>query len=91
MTSAVGEEAFDFDRIQYSAGSLSEHLVDQLHGVSGDVGDLARIIAETLEETGYLTVPLAQIAELTGAPMHSSNGRSSSSRASIRLELVRAR
>jgi RNA polymerase sigma-54 factor len=65
----AGEEAFDFERVQYSAASLAEHLVDQLHGVSGDVGDLARIIAETLDETGYLTVPLEQIGELTGAPV----------------------
>jgi RNA polymerase sigma-54 factor len=64
-----GEEAFDFDRVQYSAGSLAEHLTDQLHGMSGDLGDLARIIAETLDETGYLTVPLQQIAELSGARM----------------------
>src|SRR6185437_10360392 len=49
------------------AGSLAEHLTDQLHGASGPTGDLARIIAETLEETGYLTVPLEQIADLTGA------------------------
>src|SRR5438552_2401964 len=60
--SASGEEAFDFDRVQYSPGSLAEHLIDQLHGVSGDVGDLARIVAESLDETGYLTVPLDQIA-----------------------------
>ena len=63
------DEAFDFDRVQYSAASLAEHLVDQLHGVSGPLGDLARIIAETLDETGYLTVPLEQIAELSGAPI----------------------
>jgi len=69
VTSGGGEEAFDFDRVQYAAASLAEHLVDQLHGLSGDVGDLARIIAETLDETGYLTVPLEQIAELTGAPL----------------------
>ena len=68
VTSSGGEEAFDFDRIQYSAASLAEHLIDQLHGQSGDVGDLARIIAETVDETGYLTVPLDQIADLTGAP-----------------------
>src|SRR3954453_19612395 len=69
VTSSGGDEGFDFDRIQYSAGSLAEHLQDQLHGLSGDVGDLARAIAETLDETGYLTVPLEQIAELTGAPV----------------------
>ena len=57
VTSSGGEEAFDFDRLQYSAASLAEHLLDQLHGQSGEVGDLARIIAETLDETGYLTVP----------------------------------
>ncbi|MGE5561807.1 MAG: RNA polymerase factor sigma-54 [Bacillota bacterium] len=69
VTSGGGEEAFDFDRVEYSAASLAEHLVDQLHGLSGDVGDLARIIAETLDETGYLTVELEQIADLSGAPM----------------------
>ena len=67
VTSGGGEEGFDFDRVQYAAASLAEHLTDQLHGLSGAVGDLARIIAETLDETGYLTVPLGQIAELTGA------------------------
>lgn len=69
VTSGGGEEAFDFDRVQYAATSLAEHLVDQLHGASGNLGDLARIIAETLDETGYLAVPLGQIAELTGAPV----------------------
>ena len=69
VTSGGGEEAFDFERVQYSATSLAEHLIDQLHGVAGDVGDLARIISETLEETGYLPVPLKDIAELTGAPL----------------------
>jgi RNA polymerase sigma-54 factor len=69
VTSGGGEEGFDFDRVEYAAASLAQHLIDQLHGASGAVGDLARIIAETLEETGYLTVPLEQIAELTGAPV----------------------
>jgi RNA polymerase sigma-54 factor len=69
VTSSGGEEAFDFDRVQYSAASLAEHLIDQLHGASGGVGDLARIIAQTLDETGYLTVSLGQIEQLTGAPM----------------------
>ena len=69
VTSGGGDEGFDFDRVQYSAASLAEHLQDQLHGQSGNLGDLARIIAESLDETGYLTVPLEQIGELTGAPL----------------------
>jgi RNA polymerase sigma-54 factor len=69
VASGGSEEGFDFDRVEYSAASLAEHLVDQLHGASGAVGDLARIIAETIDETGYLTVPINQIAELTGAPV----------------------
>jgi RNA polymerase sigma-54 factor len=69
VTSGSGEEAFDFERVQYAAASLSEHLTDQLHGQSGNLGDLARIIAETLDDTGYLTIPLEQIAGLTGAPV----------------------
>jgi RNA polymerase sigma-54 factor len=69
VTSGGGEEAFDFERVQYSAGSLAEHLTDQLHGLSGAVGDLARIIAETLDDTGYLTVEVRQIADLSGAPL----------------------
>jgi RNA polymerase sigma-54 factor len=67
--SGPSEEAFDFDRLQYAPASLAEHLQDQLHGLSGAIGDLARVIAETLDETGYLSVPLDQIAEMTGAPL----------------------
>jgi RNA polymerase sigma-54 factor len=67
VTSSAGEEGFDFDRVEYAATSLAEHLTAQLHGVAGEIGDLARLIAETLEETGYLTVPTEQIAEMTGA------------------------
>jgi RNA polymerase sigma-54 factor len=69
VTSGGGEEGFDFERVEYAAASLAEHLQDQLHGVSGDIGDLARVIVEALDETGYLSVPLDQIAELTGAPL----------------------
>ena len=69
VTSGGGEEGFDFDRVQYAAATLAEHLQDQLHGLSGQIGDLARIIAEALDETGYLTIDLEQIADLTGAPV----------------------
>jgi RNA polymerase sigma-54 factor len=69
VTSGGSEEGFDFDRVEYAAASLAQYLTDQLHGAPGHVGDLARIIAETLDETGYLTVPLEQISELTGAPV----------------------
>jgi len=69
VTSGGAEEAFDFDRLEYSPASLSEHLQDQLHGYSGPEGDLARIIAEALDETGYLTVPAEEIARMTDAPV----------------------
>jgi RNA polymerase sigma-54 factor len=67
--SSGGEEAFDFDRVEYSAGSLAEHLLDQLHGVPPPEGDLARLLAEMLDETGYLTVPIADIGDSTGEPV----------------------
>jgi RNA polymerase sigma-54 factor len=69
VTSGGGEEAFDFDRLEYAAASLSEHLLDQLHGASGPVGALAKAIAEMVDETGYLTIPLSDIAEVSGAPL----------------------
>src|SRR5262249_34973542 len=69
VTSGGSEEAFDFDRLQYSAASLSEHLIDQLHGYSGQEGDLARVIAEMLDETGYLTVSIEELARMTEAPL----------------------
>ncbi len=62
------DEGFDFDRVEYAPASLAEHLLSQLHGASGPEGVLARAIAEMLEETGYLTVAVADIAALTGAP-----------------------
>ncbi len=55
----------DFERMEYSADSLAEHLQNQLHGAGGQVGNLARAIAEMLDETGYLTIPVRDIAEAT--------------------------
>ena len=69
VVTSGGEDGFDFDRVEYAAASLAEHLLDQLHGASGDVGALARIVAEALDETGYLSVPLGDIAEMSGAPL----------------------
>ena len=60
--SSSSDEAFDFDRLEAGEASLSEHLLAQLHGLGGDEGDLARSIAEMLDETGYLSVPLSDIA-----------------------------
>ena len=60
-----GGEAFDFDRLEYAAHSLAEHLLDQLHGYGGAVGNLARLIAEMIEETGYLQASVEEIARST--------------------------
>ncbi|GAA4710551.1 RNA polymerase factor sigma-54 [Sphingomonas lutea] len=69
VTSGGGEEAFDFDRLEYAAQSLAEHLLDQLHGASGATGELARVIAQMIDETGYLSVDLDDIAAASGAPL----------------------
>ena len=37
------EDGPDFERMEYSADSLAEHLQNQLHGASGTVGELARV------------------------------------------------
>ena len=63
------EDGPDFERMEYAAGSLAEHLLNQLHGAGGRIGQLARAIAEMLDETGYLTVPVRDIAEATDEPV----------------------
>lgn len=62
-----GEADFDLERIASVETSLTEHLLTQLHGLSGPLAGIARTIAESLDETGYLTIPLAAIAERLGA------------------------
>jgi RNA polymerase sigma-54 factor len=59
----------DFERMEYSASSLAEHLLNQLHGAGGQVGHLARTIAEMLEETGYLSLSIRDIGEATNTPL----------------------
>ncbi|MBB3764860.1 RNA polymerase factor sigma-54 [Sphingomicrobium lutaoense] len=55
-------EAFDFDRLEYKPHSLSEHLLDQLAGTPGRLGQIAETIVNELRETGYLETPLREIA-----------------------------
>jgi RNA polymerase sigma-54 factor len=65
--SGLSDEAFDFDRLSAAETSLTEHLLEQLHGLSGSEGMLAVAIVQELEETGYLTTPLDEIAKAMGA------------------------
>jgi len=60
-------EGFDFDRIEATATSLAEHLLEQLHGTSGRHAMLAEIIVQQIDPNGYLTASLADIAEDSGA------------------------
>ena len=70
VTSAGGsDDGPDFERMEYAADSLAEHLLNQLHGASGQVGQLARAITEMLDETGYLTLHVRDIAEATAEPV----------------------
>ena len=65
--SASGGEEFDFDRLEACETSLCEHLMAQLQGSSGPSAMLAAIIVQQLDENGYLTTPLSEIAEDSGA------------------------
>ncbi|RST29836.1 RNA polymerase sigma-54 factor [Sphingomonas ginkgonis] len=60
------DEAFDFDRLASCETGLCEHLMGQLHGASGPPAEAATAIIRELEETGYLTVPLAELAPAAG-------------------------
>ena len=57
------DEGFDFDRVAAHDSSLCEHLIAQLHGAGGVEGRVAHAIVHELEETGYLSTSLADIAE----------------------------
>jgi len=62
-SSGGADEGFDFERLEAGQSSLSEHLLDQLHGTGGTIGRIAVAIVNELEETGYLDTPLRAIAE----------------------------
>jgi RNA polymerase sigma-54 factor len=57
-----GDEGFDFDRLASCETGLCEHLMAQLHGAGGAAGRAAEAIVHELEETGWLTTPLKDIA-----------------------------
>jgi RNA polymerase sigma-54 factor len=56
------DEGFDFDRLAACETALCEHLMAQLHGAGGAAGRAAEAIVHELEETGWLTTPLKDIA-----------------------------
>ncbi|NNC48461.1 MAG: RNA polymerase factor sigma-54 [Sphingomonas sp.] len=59
---AEAGEAFDFDRLEYRAHSLAEHLSDQVVGIGGEAGRIVEAIILELRDTGYLETPLEIIA-----------------------------
>ena len=65
--SSSGGGEFDFDRLEACETSLCEHLMAQLQGSSGPTAMLAAIIVQQLDENGYLTTQLSEIAEDSGA------------------------
>ena len=67
--SGSGGDEFDFERLEATATSLSEHLLAQLHGESGPTALLAEIIIEQIDASGYLSAPLRDIADDAGATM----------------------
>ncbi|MFC7536309.1 RNA polymerase factor sigma-54 [Sphingomonas sp. GCM10030256] len=58
----ASEDGFDFDRLAVAESGLCEHLMDQLRGAGGAEGRAAEAIVHELEETGYLTTPLTDVA-----------------------------
>jgi RNA polymerase sigma-54 factor len=68
VSGVAGGDEPDLERLRAEESSLTDHLLGQLHGLGGAEGMLARHIAESLDETGYLLVALDEIAEATGAP-----------------------
>jgi RNA polymerase sigma-54 factor len=64
-----GDDSFDFDRLEAGEDGLSEHLLAQLHGSGGTLGQLAGAIIRELEETGYLETPLNVIADTCGTTL----------------------
>lgn len=67
---AASGEAFDFDRLEACETSLCEHLMAQARISVPPVDlDIARALIGAVEETGYLSTPLAEIAAAAGTDL----------------------
>lgn len=60
------DEGFDFDRLVSCETGLCEHLIAQLHGAGGEIGEAAATIVHELDETGYIGVSLAELGAISG-------------------------
>ncbi len=67
---SASEDGIDFDSFAGAADSLQDHLTHQAGEVFGG-GDFAIAvqIIDALDDAGYLTVPLLEIAQRLGAPL----------------------
>ena len=67
---AGGEDGLDFDSLAQSDGTLADHLLAQAGAVvDGADWFIAQHLIDQLDEAGYLTVPLLDIANRLGAPL----------------------
>ena len=67
-----GEDGPDIAERGAAGGpSLAEHLHAQIGAAAGDTREefLARALIDQLDEAGYLTVPLAEVAAMLGVPL----------------------
>ncbi len=67
---ASGGEDIDFDSFAAAEATLSDHLVAQLGMlVSGIDFAIARVIVDALDDAGYLTATLRELADRLGVPI----------------------
>ena len=66
----MGVDGFDLERVPCGPGSLCEHLTAQAAlAFAGTDLAVARMLIDAIEDTGYLTTPLREIADGIGAPL----------------------
>ena len=67
---AAPEDGTDFDSFASGAGSLADHLLAQAGtAVDGADGFIAAHLIDQIDEAGYITVPLIDIATRLGVPL----------------------